>query len=294
MKIKDKVVIVTGASQGIGEATAKQLSRLGAQVILAARSKGKIENLSQDFKDSLSVVTDMRKRGDIQNLIEKTLEKYGRIDILINNAGQGMQGPVEKIDVKQYKNLMDLNVYGVLEAMQAVIPVMRRQGGGMILNVSSGVTKMYIPGIAAYSSTKYALNSLSLIARQELAKDKIIVSVVHPGMTATNFYENMIGGAPDFSGAFCLPWTVRKKWPPRSRNSLVPNPLNWKFEKARFIYTTAVRRFFWVLRLDFWPEICQYPMLHLLLSAFFSGQEGGLSQNYFCCIIGAENRQPSR
>jgi short-subunit dehydrogenase len=200
MKIKNKVTIVTGASQGIGEATAKHLAHLGAQVVLAARSKEKIEKLSQELQGTLAVVTDMRENGDIRKLVEKTLKKYGRIDILINNAGQGMQGPVEKIDVKQYKDLMGLNVYGVLEAMQAVIPVMRRQGGGMILNVSSGVTKMYIPGIAAYSSTKYALNALSLIARQELAKDKIIVSMVHPGMTATNFYQNMIGGAPDFSG----------------------------------------------------------------------------------------------
>lgn len=211
MEIKGKVIIITGASQGIGEATAKHLTRLGAKVVLAARSKEKIEKLAKELKNSLAVVTDMRKRGNIQNMVKKTLNQYGRIDILINNAGQGMHGPMETIDFKNYKSLMDLNVYGVLKAMQLAIPIMRRQGGGMILNVSSGVTKMYIPGIAAYSSTKYALNAISLIARQELAKDKIVVSVVHPGMTASNFYQNMIGGAPDFSGRVMPPMDSSEK-----------------------------------------------------------------------------------
>ena len=106
---------------------------------------------------------------------------------------------------------MELNVYGVLRAMQAVIGPMRAQGGGMILNVSSGVTKLYIPALAAYSSTKYALNALSFIARKELEKDNIIVSVVHPGMTASNFYENMIGGSPDFGSRGLPPMDSSEK-----------------------------------------------------------------------------------
>jgi len=88
---------------------------------------------------------------------------------------------------------------------------MRAQGGGIILNVSSGVTKLYIPNLAAYSSTKYALNALSFIARQELAKDNIIVSVLHPGMTASNFYENMIGGSPDFGSRELPPMDSSEK-----------------------------------------------------------------------------------
>ena len=198
MEIKNKVVIITGASHGIGEAAAKLLSAKGAKVVLAARSREKIDTVQKELPGSLAITTDMRKPEDIKNLIKKTIEKFGRVDILINNAGQGMGGPVETINIDEYKSIMELNVYGVLEAMQAVIPQMRMQGGGMILNVSSGVTKRYIPGVAAYSSTKYALNAISMIARQELEKDNIVVSMIHPNMTASNFYENMIGGLPDF------------------------------------------------------------------------------------------------
>jgi NADP-dependent 3-hydroxy acid dehydrogenase YdfG len=188
MKIKDKVIIITGASQGIGLATAKHLSKLGAKIVLAARSKEIIEDLEKELPNSLAVVTDMHEPQAIHGLINNTIDRYGRIDILINNAGQGMYGPVEHIDIENYNTIMDLNVYSVIRAMQQVIPVMRKQGGGMIVNISSGLTKMYLPGVSAYSSTKYALNAISLIARQELEKDKIIVSIVEPNMTATNFY----------------------------------------------------------------------------------------------------------
>jgi len=190
MEIKNKVVIVTGASQGIGRATAEKLAASGAKIVLAARSEDVIEKLSKQLPDSLAIQTDMRDPRDIKNLIEKTIAKYDRIDILINNAGQGMYGPVESVDVDKYKEIMELNVYGPLRAMQAVIPLMRAQGGGMILNVSSRVSKNYFPNLAAYASTKYALNALSLTAREELKGDHIIVSVIHPRMTATDFGKN--------------------------------------------------------------------------------------------------------
>jgi NADP-dependent 3-hydroxy acid dehydrogenase YdfG len=201
MEIKDKVIIITGASQGIGLATAKHLSRLGAKVVIAARSTNIIKSLEKELPDSLAIVTDMHNQENITAMIKKTIEKYDHIDILINNAGQGMYGPVEKIDIEQYKKIMDVNVYGVIRAMKEVIPHMRKQGGGMILNISSALTKMYIPGISAYSSTKYALNAISLIARQELAKDKIIVSIVEPNMTATNFAKNSLGSKSDWSSS---------------------------------------------------------------------------------------------
>ena len=196
MDIKDKVIIVTGASQGIGEATAKLLAGRGAKVVLAARSADAIDGLAKDMPDALAVMTDMRKAGDIKNLFDKTLEKYGRVDILINNAGQGMYGPLENIDIDKYKEIMELNVYGYLRAMQSVIPQMRKQGGGQIINVSSRVSKNYFPYLSAYASTKYAVNALSLTARQELEKDKIIVSVFHPKMTSSNFGKNSIGSSP--------------------------------------------------------------------------------------------------
>lgn len=199
MEIKDQIIIVTGASQGIGLATAKYLSKLGARVVLAARSTEIISNLEKEIPGSIAIATDMRKTEDIKNLVKKTMEKFGRIDILINNAGQGLHGPLETVKKEDFKTVMELNVFSCLEAMQAVIPVMRSQGKGMIINVSSGLSKMFIPGTGAYSSTKYALNAISYVARKELAKDRIIVSVIMPKIVMpTNFTKNMVGERPEF------------------------------------------------------------------------------------------------
>lgn len=193
MKIKDKVVVVTGASGGIGRAAAQWCADHGAKVVLAARSKGTLAELAQQLPDAIAVPADMRNPKDIVRLIKKTIDHYGRVDVLINNAGQGMHGPVETININDYQRVMELNVYGVLRAMQAVIPIMREQGGGTIVNIGSLVSKNYFPGLSAYASTKYALNALSLTARQELAPDNITVSVMHPKMTATDFMKNALG-----------------------------------------------------------------------------------------------------
>jgi short-subunit dehydrogenase len=193
MKIKDSIIIVTGASQGIGLSVAKQLSEQGAHVVLAARSADKLKELEAEIPNSFAVVTDMRKEKDIKNLVAETKKKFGRVDILINNAGQGMRMPFESIKLDDYREIMELNVFSVLEAMQEVIPFMREQGSGMILNISSMVSKNYYPGLAAYASTKYALNALSLTARAELEPDHIVVSVFHPKMTATEFGANSRG-----------------------------------------------------------------------------------------------------
>jgi short-subunit dehydrogenase len=195
MKIQDSVIIVTGASGGIGLAVAKALADKGAKVVLAARSENKLTELESEIPNSYAVVTDMRQLSDIKNLIEKTQEKFGRIDALINNAGQGMMSPLESIDMKEYRDIMELNVFSVVEAMQLVIPVMRTQGAGTILNVSSRVSKNYYPRLSAYASTKYALNALSLTAREELKDDGIVVSVFHPKMTATDFGKNAHGAS---------------------------------------------------------------------------------------------------
>ena len=178
---------------GIGEAVAKRLGKEGARVVLAARSVDKLKEVSAGIPGSHVVRADMSKPEDIKALVKETMEKFGCVDILINNAGQGMRASVETIDIGDYRSILDLNVIGPLVAMQEVIPVMRAQGGGMILNVSSMVSKMYFPDLAAYSSTKYALNSISLTARQELEKDNIVVSVFHPKMTATDFGRNAKG-----------------------------------------------------------------------------------------------------
>lgn len=199
MKIQDSVVIITGASMGIGEAVAKELGKRGAKVVLAARSVEKLNAVAAQIPNSIVVPADIRKLEDIKMLVQKAVEAFGRVDILINNAGQGMRAPIESINIDDYRAIFELNVIAPLAAMQEVIPLMRKQGGGMILNISSMLSKMYVPDLAAYSSTKYALNSLSLTAREELKADNIIVSVFLPKMTATDFGKNVRGEAYDSS-----------------------------------------------------------------------------------------------
>ena len=190
MNIKNKVTIVTGASMGIGAATAKLLWKGGAQVVLVARSKDKLTALAKELPGSFVVVTDMSDVAAVKKMIAKVQKKFGKIDILINNAGRGIYGAIENTDIAQYKKIIDLNVIGPLVAMQTVVPIMRLQGAGVIVNVSSMVSKNYFPFLGAYASTKYALNAISLTARAELEKDNIKVCVMHPTMTDTDFGKN--------------------------------------------------------------------------------------------------------
>jgi short-subunit dehydrogenase len=192
MDIQNKVVIVTGASSGIGLATAKLLSEKGAKLALVSRSREKLEQLSKELADSLAVPADMTKRDEIKNMVSQTEMHFGRIDALINCAGQGYDAPVEKTDVDIFQHIFDLDVVGPVIAMQQVIPVMRRQGGGTIINVSSGTALMYLPNNGAYSAMKRALASISLTAREELKPDGIVVSVAYPYMTLTDFEKNTI------------------------------------------------------------------------------------------------------
>jgi short-subunit dehydrogenase len=192
MSIKDKVVIVTGASSGIGLATAKLLAKHGAKVALVARSVDRLNRLSEELPNSLVAPADMKIEEDIKKMVKKVLRNYGRIDILVNCAGQGYDARLEYIDIDKYRQLFELDVVGPLIAMQAVIPVMRRRGGGMIVNISSGTSLMHLPNMSPYSSIKGALNSLTLTAREELKQDNIVVSVVYPYMTLTDFERNTI------------------------------------------------------------------------------------------------------
>ena len=139
--------------------------------------------------------------------MEKAHERFGQIDILINNAGRGAVGAVATVDPDHYREIIDLNMLGPLHVMQAVVPRMQAQGGGVIINISSSVSKMAIPGMGAYASTKYALNGLSLTARNELAADNIRVVLFYPGMTATGFGKNTLGDVTQAQRQFDNPST---------------------------------------------------------------------------------------
>ena len=191
MEIQGKVVIITGASTGIGLAAARLFSQNGAKLALVARSADILHGLAAELPDTLAVPADLSNIELIPQIIEKISAHFGKVDVLINNAGRAFHSPIEHADAQLYRQLLDLNVVSVLRLMQCVIPIMRQQGAGVIVNVSSGLTRRMVLGTGPYSSTKYALNALTLIARAELAADHISVGVIIPGRTInTNFGQN--------------------------------------------------------------------------------------------------------
>ncbi len=193
MQIKDHVFIVTGASSGIGLSTALALSDRGAKVALFARSGDALEKLAQQIPGSLPVTVDMTQFDRVREAVNTVHQHYGRIDGLVNNAGRGYAAAIEEIDPALFDGIFHLNVLGPIVAMQAVIPVMRAQGGGSIVNINSGTAFMTVPDYSVYSSSKRALLGFSLTARAELEKDRIVVSEVYPVITATNFGNNRVG-----------------------------------------------------------------------------------------------------
>lgn len=202
MDVKNKVVLVTGASSGIGKAAAELFAAQGAQVALAARSAEALETLAARLPGSLAIATDMTREKDVRRMVERTHEHYGRIDVLVNNAGRGMRAGVAEVGLQEFRDLLELNVISLLHATQRVVPIMRAQGGGMLVNISSGTTKMLIPGMGLYSATKHVVNHLSDIARLELAPLGIRVSTVYPTRTATDFGFNSVGIRPGEGEAY--------------------------------------------------------------------------------------------
>lgn len=197
MEIEDKVVIITGASAGIGRATAQLLTQHGAKVALVARSADDLQALAAELPGSFAVPADLSEVERIPQVIQSIAEHYGRVDGLVNNAGRAFHTPVEHADVQLYRHLLDLNLVAVMRTMQCVIPIMRQQGGGVIVNISSGLSKRIVPGVGPYAATKYALNALTLTARIELAAEHISVGLVIPGMVSnTDFHRNAVASMP--------------------------------------------------------------------------------------------------
>ena len=195
MELNNRVVIITGASMGIGEATARAFVQAGARVVLAARSAERIAALAGELgpERALAVPTDVTSAEQVQALVAQTLARWGRIDVLVNNAGVGLAGEVARVAVDGLRTTFDVNVIGPLLAMQAVVPHLRKPGGGIIINVSSMVTKLTIPGIGGYRASKKALDALTENARLELARDHIRVLNVFPTVTETAFFDNTLG-----------------------------------------------------------------------------------------------------
>ena len=197
MDLAGKIVVVTGASMGIGEAIAKIFADHGASVVMLSRDAGRVEAALGRVgygERTLAMACDVRHREDVDRVIGLTLHHFGRIDVWVNNAGHGMLDSVAQMEMAACREMFDTNFFGAVGAMQAVIPVMRQQGGGTIINLSSVAGHIPIPFHAAYSATKFALNAIGKAAGVELKKDGIHVLTVCPGRVRTPFSENAVRG----------------------------------------------------------------------------------------------------
>lgn len=196
MNLKGKVVLITGASSGIGEATVMKLSNEGASVVLCSRGVeelNKLENKIEKAGGKVFVVeTDVTKPDDFKNAVSETLEKYGSLDVLINNAGLMPLSYIEKLKTDEWEKMIDVNIKGVLNGVAAVLPTMQKQKSGHIINISSSAAHKYFPGGAVYCATKAAVKMFSDGLRQELAPEYgIKVSSIEPGAVNTNLFDSI-------------------------------------------------------------------------------------------------------
>lgn len=197
MKLEDSVIVITGASSGIGAATARAASAAGARVVLAARREDRVRKLAAELDEAIAVRCDVTNQADVTTLVEAAVDAFGRIDVLVNNAGQGLQAELEQISLDDFRGVLELNLVAPLAVMQAVLPTMRHQGAGSIVNVSSGTTFADVPGTGGYVASKIALERLSAIARNELEGTGVIVSTMIPFATSTEFLSSIRAGRAD-------------------------------------------------------------------------------------------------
>jgi short-subunit dehydrogenase len=195
LPLSQQVVLITGASSGIGAALAETLAKQhpGIRLVLASRDRDLLEAIAtkcrQQGSEVLVIPTNMGKEDRVQALAESAVNYYGRVDILVNNAGYGQMGPVELIPPDAAKEQFAVNFHGALILVQALIPVMRSQGGGKIFNISSLGGRMAFPAAGMYSCSKFALEALSDVLRMELQAFNIKVSVIEPGPVVTDFFR---------------------------------------------------------------------------------------------------------
>jgi NADP-dependent 3-hydroxy acid dehydrogenase YdfG len=185
---ESKVVIITGASSGVGEATARRLAASGAKLMLAARREDRLKDLVAAIEKTGGTVayrvTDVADRAQVQALAQATLETYGRIDVLVNNAALMPASPLDQIKVDEWDQMIDVNIKGVLYGIAAVLPTMRQQKSGHVINLSSIAGHKVLPGAAVYCATKYAVRAISEGLRLE-SNGEIHSTIISPGAVAT-------------------------------------------------------------------------------------------------------------
>ncbi|WP_375383534.1 SDR family oxidoreductase [uncultured Sphingomonas sp.] len=190
----DKVVAITGASSGIGEAAALRLAERGAKLVLAARGGDRLDALAHRIAaaggEALPIPVDVSRRDDLVRLVEATCRRFGRLDVLVSSAGAMPIGPLDDLAVDDWERMVDVNLKGVLYGIAAALPVFRAQDSGHFVNIASTAARKTTPNQAVYSATKAAVLALSDGLRQELA-GKLRVTVISPGFTNTSFVEHV-------------------------------------------------------------------------------------------------------
>ncbi|HSI89666.1 MAG TPA: SDR family NAD(P)-dependent oxidoreductase, partial [Adhaeribacter sp.] len=183
---QNKVVVITGGSRGLGLVIARMLAREGARLAICARTQDQLDEAANELvsmgAEVLAVPCDLTVRAEAENFIQRVLDRFGHVDVLINNAGIMQAGPTENMELKDYQQAMDTHFYGPLYTMLEVIPFMKARGEGRIVNIASIGGRVSIPHIVPYSASKFALVGLSEGFRAELRKDGILVSTVNPGL----------------------------------------------------------------------------------------------------------------
>jgi len=197
MKLANQVVVVTGASMGIGEAIAKVFANEGASIVMLSRDTARVEAARArigHIERTLALACDVRHREEIDRVVGLTMHHFGRIDIWINNAGHGLVDSVTAMDMAACREMFETNLFGAISAMQAVLPVMKQQGSGTIINISSVAGHVPLAYSAGYSGTKFAMNAMGKAARIELRKRNINVLTVCRGFVRTDFSANAVRG----------------------------------------------------------------------------------------------------
>ncbi len=193
--IAGKVVVITGASSGAGETTARSLSSQGAAVVLGARRAERIQKLAEELNKggskALAVPTDVTNHEQVQHLVDRAVQTYGRVDVILNNAGLMPHSPLERLKIDDWNRMIDVNVRGVLYGIAAVLPYMKAQKSGHIINTSSVAGHKVRPGSAVYAATKSAVLVISEGLRQEVKPYNIRTTVVSPGAMKTELADSV-------------------------------------------------------------------------------------------------------
>src|SRR5690242_3141462 len=258
MEISGKVVVVTGASMGIGEEIAKVFAEQGAKVVLLSRDASRAEAARARIghtENTIAMSCDVRNREEIDRVLGLTMHHFGRVDVWVNNAGRGLVSSVTGMDPEVYRDIFETNLFGTIAGMQAVLPVMKQQRSGTIINISSVAGHIPLPYSGVYSATKFAMNAIGKAARVELKGSGVNVLTVCPGYVRTEFAGNRVRGRD----------TVELSSPRQggitAQRVAEATVVGYQKNKREVVVPGSNRLFIWVYRV--WPGIVERVMARM-------------------------------